>query len=184
MRRAILILALGGVLSAPVGWGVTDYLERDNRFCGACHLPDGSQLHAGKLSTFAVRDAPTNLAAAHAAAESGFRCIDCHGGASFPNKLRVKTVAARDAALWVIGRFGEPERMNHPLWDEDCRQCHGSYRSRRDDDFHAIADHNGFDFAYRCVECHLSHPSDGEAAFAFLAREQVLPVCRNCHEEF
>ena len=184
MRRVILILAVGAVVGAPITWGVTDYLEADNAFCVACHLSDGSELHAGKSAEFAAVEEPANLAAAHAAAEERFRCIDCHGGASFPNKLRVKAVAGRDALFWVLGRFEEPERMKHPLWDEDCRQCHQRYQAERDDDFHALADHNGIDFAHGCVECHRSHPTDGEAAFAFLAREQVLPICRNCHEEF
>jgi hypothetical protein len=180
MLGAAALCALGAV----GGWTVTDALESDNRFCVSCHLASGQPLHQRKLDEFARTDA-VNLVSAHYAAEGGFRCIDCHGGASLANRLRVKTVAARDAALYVLGRFDEPEAMDHPLWDEDCVQCHGRFEPARADDYHAIADHNVVDFAYRCVECHRSHPSRGASpAFAFLDRDVVLPVCRNCHEEF
>ena len=184
MRRWILLATATALLGAPIGWSVTDALERDNEFCVACHLEPGLPLHERKMDEFA-RDQAVNLVSAHYVAEREFRCIDCHGGASFANRLRVKTVAARDAALYLVGAFDEPDDMEHPLWDEDCVQCHGSYHPEREDDYHAIADHNVVDFAQRCVECHRSHPTRGAApAFAFLDREVVLPICRNCHEEF
>ena len=184
MRRTALLVVAVSALSAVLSWEVTDRLEQDNDFCVDCHLDPDTPLHQQKHSEFAGTPA-RNLAAAHYAADGEFRCIDCHGGASFANKFRVKAVAARDAAKWAVRWFGEPERMKHPLWDEDCAQCHASYESRRDDDFHAQADHNLVDFEYRCVECHRSHPTRGVSPqFDFLSRDVVLPVCRNCHEEF
>ena len=182
VKRRLWIVVLALPLAASAGWTITGRLESRNEFCVACHLPGGTPLHEHKGADFAAVPA-ANLAAAHRSAESEFRCIDCHGGASFVNQVRVKAVAARDAGLWLLGWFEEPERMKHPLWDEDCLQCHGRYRASRDDDFHAIDDHN-IDFAHRCVKCHLSHPAGGRPEFDFLDRAVVLPVCRNCHEEF
>ena len=183
MRGALAVL-LVALVAAPAGWLATDALEQDNDFCVACHLDPDTPLHRDKAADF-VAAPPASLVAAHHAADAEFRCIDCHGGASFLNRARVKAVAARDSIKWAIGRFEEPRKMHHPLWDEDCRQCHESYSSTRDDDFHAISDHNLFDFDYRCVECHSSHVRQGASPeLSFLSEAVVLPICRNCHEEF
>ncbi len=180
--RVGLIAILAAAVAAPAGWTISDRLESRNEFCVSCHLSEGVPLHEQKMSEFSTPPA-RNLAAAHYRAEAGFRCIDCHGGASFPNKLRVKTVAARDLSRWLVGWFDEPTHMKHPLWDEDCAICHPAYPAQHPEDFHALADHN-IDFAYRCVECHRAHPSGGVTDPYFVDREVVLPVCRNCHEEF
>ena len=179
--RLLVIGAALGVFSASVGWVVTDRLEQHNEFCVACHLDGETPLHRAKGEDLRSRPART-LAAAHVMGEAEFRCIDCHGGASFVGKLRVKAVAARDAASYLLGRFGEPDHMRHPLWDEDCVRCHATYRAERDDAFHAIGVHNTA-LPYACVACHTGHP-EGPPGLHFLRRETALPVCRNCHEEF
>ena len=145
------MVGLLGVAGAPVGWAVSDRFESDNEFCVACHLDSGRRLHDRKMRGFEADPAVT-LASLHALED--VRCIDCHGGASFPNKLRVKAVAARDAVRYFLGTFEEPSAMAHPLWDEDCIQCHAAYESSRDDDFHAFEAHNVGGFAYSCVACH------------------------------
>jgi len=186
--RALLVLAgvAGASASAWAGWAISDHMEADNDFCVSCHLdaPSGAQrpLHAAKGLDF-DNAAATSLVAAHRAAREDFRCIDCHGGASFLNKLRVKSVAARDAVSYALGSFGEPETMQHPLWDEDCAQCHASYSPERDDAFHAISVHNT-DLPYTCVDCHRSHATGNDATLDFLDPQVVLPTCRHCHEEF
>jgi nitrate/TMAO reductase-like tetraheme cytochrome c subunit len=168
------------LVAAPLGWAISDRLESDNDFCISCHL-DGRPLHEQKMRQFASTP-PVSLAAAHAAASPGFRCIDCHGGTSIVGRVRVKAVAARDALRYLLADFGEPETMRHPLWDEDCSGCHPSYEPERDDDFHAIPDHNTA-LPHACVECHTAHPT-GRAELHYQSREVVLPICRNCHEEF
>ena len=50
---------------------------------------------------------PVNLASLHYEVDNDFRCIQCHGGASFANHARVKAVAARDALAYILGRFEE-----------------------------------------------------------------------------
>jgi predicted CXXCH cytochrome family protein len=183
MRRAIwlgaALLALG---SAPVGWAVIDRLESDNAFCVSCHLEPGRPLHEQKASQFETSPAQ-NLAAAHRVAREEFTCIECHGGTGVVGRLRIKVVSARDALRYVLGRFEEPQTMRHPLWDEDCARCHRTYRAERDDAFHALAVHN-VDLPHACVECHETHPTGAPAELNFLARETVLPICRNCHKEF
>lgn len=184
VRRRVwaVVLASAGVATPPLGWVVSDRLESDSRFCVACHRPDGARLHGEKFEEF-TNEPVTSLVAAHRSAEPEFRCIDCHGGTGPLGRLRVKTVAARDAVRYLLGAFHEPDRMRHPLWDEDCASCHTTYRPERDDAFHAFAVHN-VDLPHPCVECHVAHASEGSPDLAFLSREVVLPVCRNCHEEF
>lgn len=183
MLRGVLVLALVGFAGAPLGWVVSDHFESRNEFCVACHLEPERRLHARKMHEFEAEPA-VNLASLHLAAEADFRCVDCHAGASFVNKLRVKMLAARDAVRYFAGAFGEPSRMQYPLQDEDCVQCHARYAPRRDDDFHAFEAHNLSDFAYACVSCHRAHPVGAPADRNFLDRQVVMPVCSNCHEEF
>lgn len=182
MLRGVGIAVMLAAASAPIGWLATDALESRNGFCVSCHLDVDRPLHRPKMDDF-ERVPARSLAAAHAAAESGFRCIDCHGGASFPNKVRVKSVAARDAAAYLLGWFEEPTAMEFPLWDEDCVQCHARFEPERSDAFHAFEVHN-VDFDHRCVECHGAHATGAPAHLDFLDRDVILPVCRNCHEEF
>jgi predicted CXXCH cytochrome family protein len=183
VRRLLWIGIVGSLVGAPAGWFASDALESNNDFCTSCHLDAQTPLHARKARDFATAPA-TSLVAAHRSAEADFRCIDCHGGASFPNKLRVKLVAARDAGAYLLGRFEEPDDMEFPLWNEDCVQCHARYEPEREDAFHAIGVHNLPEFEFDCVQCHRAHPTGRDPALDFLASDDVLPVCRNCHEEF
>jgi nitrate/TMAO reductase-like tetraheme cytochrome c subunit len=195
-RRLRWVLAAGGVLalvSAPVGWLVTDHYERDNGFCTACHLEPGVRLHIDVRRGFDAVP-PVSLAGVHAAArvetraDPAFRCIDCHGGHSFVGRARVKALAAKDAFWYVVGHFEEPEGMRWPLWDEDCSKCHprfaeqpaGAWRSPR---FHQLAVHN-VELGVGCVECHSSHETGGNAEAFFLRTVPVRAQCARCHAEF
>ncbi len=163
--------------------------ERDNSFCIACHL------HEEKYTRF-LAPAAVDLAAAHNPKQS-FRCIDCHGGADLPMRLRVWAVAAGDTAKFFAGRYREPDHMRLPLRDKDCRQCHTpilksalvaltpeqeeALEGRTGDSYHAIRDHDTVKIA--CVRCHTTHTGDGEARFKFLSRPRLLPLCRDCHRQ-
>ena len=183
MRRSVWIGLVAVAASAPLGWLATDSLEANDAFCTSCHLAADTPLHAAKARDFAAIPA-VNLASAHFARDREFRCITCHRGASFPNRVRVKLLAARDAAQYMLGRFAEPDAMAHPLWREDCAQCHAKYARKRADAFHSIEVHNLPNFALNCVQCHEAHPTGRSAELAFLAREPLVAACRNCHEEF
>lgn len=47
--------------------------------------------------------------------------------------------------------------------------------------FHAIRDHGAAEG--RCVRCHTSHTTDGDAPSRFLSPATVRPICRECHKE-
>ncbi len=171
-----------GAVSGSVAWVTTDQLESSNEFCVSCHVDPRTPLHERKMRE-QMATPPVNLASLHYEVDNDFRCIQCHGGASFANRVRVKAVAARDALAYILGRFEEPTSMEYPLWDEDCVQCHATYETGRSDDFHAVDLHNLPDFFYRCVDCHQAHPTDGAAQFDFLEPGRVRQACRDCHEE-
>ncbi len=173
---------MAGAAALPIGWWVSDRVESDDRFCVACHLDSGVPLHARKFEEFTRPTPAVSLAAAHRTAGDPFRCVDCHSGTGLVGRARVKLVSLADALRWLAGRFGEPERMRHPLVDRDCAKCHASYAPVRDDAFHAI-DAHAADFPRTCVACHVAHPATRAPELRFLSRETVLPICRDCHEE-
>jgi hypothetical protein len=184
VHRGASIAAAGLMAALPLGWGISDRLESDDRFCLSCHLAPEAPLHERIFAEYATRP-PANLASAHAAAAGGasFRCIDCHGGTGLVGRARVKLVSVRDALYYALGAFEEPQGMRHPLWDEDCAKCHETYDPPPQGAFHDLEAHN-LDFPYACVECHRAHPVFDLRLPPFLSRDVVLPVCRNCHEEF
>lgn len=183
MRRSLWIALVAAAALAPLGWVVSDHLESRNDFCTSCHLDATTPLHAELRRNFESAPA-VNMASAHFAHDQTFRCIDCHRGASFPNRVRVKLLAMRDTLMYLTGRFDEPTEMRHPLWNEDCTQCHRKYKPERDTDFHGIEVHNLPNFQLNCVQCHQSHPTGRSKELAWLAREPLVEQCRNCHEEF
>ncbi len=179
-------LLAGAALIAVLFGAALAAKERDDRFCIACHL------HEEKYTRF-VAPAPVDLAGAHHT-KKAVRCIDCHGGADPGMHLRVWAVAAVDTGKFLVGRYQEPDRMRLPLRDKDCRQCHTpilksapflspeqeeAMEGQTGNSYHAIRDHDTVRIA--CVRCHISHTTDGEAPFQFLARPRLLPLCRDCH---
>ena len=179
-------------MSAPVGWAVTDHLERDNDFCISCHLTEDAPLHDAIRRDFDALE-PASLAGLHGVADvegrdaAAFRCIDCHGGASFVGRARVKVLAAKDAFWYAVGHFEEPTEMRWPLWDEDCGKCHASFdtsRSQREQSrFHALGVHN-VSLGVDCVECHSSHEPGGNPDGYFLQVKSVRAQCARCHSEY
>jgi hypothetical protein len=196
MRRPrwglLVVAAAAGMLAASGGWVITDRLEQDNDFCNACHLEPGLPLHDEIRRDFDANP-PASLAGAHGlvgnrARGDAFRCIDCHGGVSWLGKLRVKTLAGKDAFWWLVGRFDEPDGMRWPLWDEDCSQCHASFETSEPESwhsprFHQLPVHNA-SLGVGYVECHFSHESFVDVAAYFLDAERVRPQCARCHPEF
>jgi hypothetical protein len=191
-RFAIAALAAGalGASLGAVGWAVTDRLEQDDDFCNACHVSPGEPLHAGIRRDYQARP-PASLSALHAQAgfadrdDGAFRCIDCHGGKSLLGRARVKALAAKDALVYLSGRFEEPEEMRWPLWDEDCLACHPGFGGAADDPsrFHGLAVHN-VELGVDCVECHFAHDAGGDPAAFFLHATSVRAQCARCHSEF
>jgi nitrate/TMAO reductase-like tetraheme cytochrome c subunit len=193
--RILLVLGVAGLVAAPVGWFGSDALEQDNDFCNACHLEPGVPLHIDIRENFDARPV-SSLAAIHARAShprrpesEPFRCIDCHGGASFLGKARTKVLAAKDGFWWAVGHFEEPTEMAWPLLDEDCQQCHEDFseaEARADEPnppFHALGVHN-VALGMTCVECHRSHDPGGSEELYYLHPAHVRSQCAECHGEF
>ncbi len=189
MRRR----TLGWIVVALVGAAVFTTLflvalavtERNNNFCVACHL------HEEKFKRF-VSTPHSDLTGPHHAKD--VRCIDCHGGADLPMQLRVWTHAAHDAALFVIGRYREPDFMHVQLRPKECTQCHTpivrnapalsaeqeeAMEGRAGNTYHLIRPHDTVRIT--CVRCHTSHTTDGDPKGQFVARGRVQPICRECH---
>ncbi len=189
MARMAIVGAVSFVL-AVVGWFGTDALEANNDFCNACHLPNGDVLHGQIRAGFDARP-PTTLSSLHQTAgepSRAFRCIDCHGGVGFLGRAKVKALAAKDALVWLGGDFDEPDHMAYPLGEEDCRQCHESFRPAEDEQdaalrFHALAVHNA-DLGFDCVECHTAHDGGDDPATYFMHAQNVRGQCGRCHSEF
>lgn len=193
MKRGWIWAVLVAALSAPLAWVVTDRLERDDDFCNACHLAPGRPLHMELRRGFDAVPA-RSLAGFHGAAslpehdDRAFRCIDCHGGASFPGRARVKVLAALDGFWYATGHFDEPTQMEWPLWDEDCRKCHDRFAESKAEAwesprFHQLAVHN-VELGVDCVECHLVHEPGGQPEHAFLHASRVRTQCARCHTDF
>lgn len=191
--KVFAIAAFAGIVSAPVGWVVTDRLERENDFCNACHLEPGLPLHIDVRRDFDA-SAPVSLAGAHGGASldgrpaRDFRCIECHGGASFEGRARVKALAAKDAFWYVVRRFEEPDGMRWPLWDEDCVKCHAEFDESDPEEweyprFHQLPVHN-VELGVNCVECHLVHETGTGPDTHFLRTTHVRSQCARCHSEF
>jgi predicted CXXCH cytochrome family protein len=100
----------------------------------------------------------------------------------------VKALAAKDALVYLSGRFEEPETMRWPLCDEDCSACHASFESAGEEAsgspaFHDLPVHN-VDLGVACVECHSAHEAGGNPGAFFLRAAAVRAQCARCHSEF
>ncbi|MCP5045307.1 MAG: hypothetical protein GY944_30125 [bacterium] len=194
MFRRTLLISILVLLAASAGWFVSDAVEANNDFCTACHLPDGNTLHSEIRAGFDASPVYT-LAAVHREArvaveggERSFRCIDCHAGVGFVGRAKVKLLASKDALVWLAGDFDEPDQMQFPLGEADCRQCHvGFAAAQKDEDealrFHALAVHNA-DLGVNCVECHTVHDGGGDEQAFFLNAPVVREQCGRCHSQF
>ena len=160
-------------------------VERENNFCISCHL------HEQKFKRFT--SVPfADLTSPHHAKD--VRCIDCHGGADLPMRLRVWTVAGVDTLRYLVGRYREPEHMRLPLRSKECTQCHTpilknapalsaeqeeALEGRAGNTYHSIRAHDTV--RINCARCHTAHTPDSEAKLQFIARSRVQPICRECH---
>ena len=171
-------------------WGYSDRLERDNAFCNACHLSDGTPLHLEIRERF-DRVVPSNLAGVHGRGwvedrpDPAFRCVDCHAGSGMVERTRVKLLAARDAIRYLAGRFEEPRRMDFDLSPATCLHCHGAFRHSAAPGWTFVAYHgrpeHAPDRGPACVRCHAVHETDGDPFAYFMNRPRVDRQCRICH---
>ena len=205
-------LAVGALfLSVAVSLTTLTAVERDSRFCVACHL------HESKFTRFTTPP-PADLVALHRVKKPEFQCIDCHGGADLGMRGRVWAGAAWDTARYLLGRSQEPTHMRLPLRDAECRQCHdpimpavasarrppspGSVASTplSSSDEAAVSSYAADPHAervggtayhavrehntvvVRCVRCHTSHTTDGDPGRGAVSEARLRPICRDCHK--
>lgn len=181
----LLVLLISGVAAFGAGIAITDYLEQDNEFCISCHLTDQKRLHQEKLTTFLpMQGQITTLAAAHYVGEKRgtFKCVDCHNGATFTDKLLIKAQAARDTVAYFMGSFQEPDHMRFALGNRVCLKCHttSGRNPHNDTAFHNASYHT--DLPFVCYECHAVHPPAGSDT-RFLRRHTVQQLCDSCHAQ-
>lgn len=193
-RRTLGIALVVALAAAPAGFYASDRIEQDNDFCNECHLTPDVPLHRDIRGGFDATQ-PVSLAGVHGGApvearpdDESFRCIDCHGGTSLVGRLRVKALAAKDAFWYAVGDFDEPDAMEWPLWDEDCRKCHDGFdftppETGESPRFHQLPVHD-VELGVGCVECHQVHEAGGNPQAYFLAAESVRSQCARCHPEF
>ena len=176
-------LPVAGVAAFAAGLAITDHLEQDNSFCVACHLSEDQPLHQEKYETFfPIEGSVTTLAAAHhGGSGTTFKCVDCHNGATFTDKLQIKAQAARDAVAYLLGDFEEPDRMRFSLGNRLCLACHFTEGEpvKTEKPFHAASHHR--QMPQLCTDCHKVHPR-ASAERRFLIREVVKPLCDECHQ--
>ena len=189
MRRRLVVVG-GALVGLPVLMVLSlaglAAKERDDRFCISCHL------HEKKFDRF-VNAPARDLTGPHHAKD--VRCIDCHGGADLPMRLRVWTVAGIDTLRYLAGRYHEPEGMRLPLRANECARCHTPIMKHRPaasaeqeealegqtgNQYHAIRGHETVRII--CTRCHRSHTTDSEPRLQFIARAHVQPICRECHK--
>lgn len=177
-----LAVLLGGLLLSSVVFGagmvVTDHLENDNTFCIACHL------HKEKYAQFhPVQGQMITLAAIHNRHPAqDMKCIDCHIGATFTDKLAIKALAARDTVMYVLGAFAEPTTLRYALGNRTCLKCHleGGQNAAEEHAFHNAPHHAKLPLT--CYECHTVHPT-ARLETRFLREQTVKPLCDGCHKE-
>lgn len=182
MRRRWLFLLMGfpllGVTTFGAGVVVTDRLEANNAFCVACHL------HEKKFTEFhPVQGQHTTLAAAHnLPSDKNVKCIDCHIGATFTDKMVVKAIAARDTVAYFVGTFEEPTHLRYELGNRSCLKCHATGGQNPDEEkaFHNASYHTKLPLT--CYQCHTVHPA-ANVEMRFLQRQVVQPLCDDCHRQ-
>ena len=186
--RRLLVAGAVALASGTAAIAYVTHLEQDNRFCVACHRPDGQRLHGELFDRYEAKP-PVNLGALHHGVKKTVACIDCHGGVGVQRRSRVLLIAAWDTVKYLTGDFKEPDRMVLPLSDRECLQCHADYNAGTlptegghpgGRDFHKHPDHRRLSIA--CVECHTSHVA-GDRRLKFLSNAVVLPRCQQCHKE-
>ncbi len=160
------------------GFTVGARMENRDGFCASCH----TEPETAYVQRTTQEPAP-DLAAFHAG--KGVRCIDCHSGDGMSGRIRAEMLGARDALVYLTGRDQQPHHATRPIEDVNCLKCHADVLRQRSFErhFHALlpqwqqfsAD------AARCVDCHLSHRTDGDPRIAFLIERPTVQVCQACH---
>ncbi len=172
-------LALGAlIVFSASGFAVGAKMENRDSFCASCHTEPESQ-----YVQRTTQDPAPDLAAFHAA--KAVRCIDCHSGIGVGGRVRAELLGARDALVYLTGKDQQPHHATRPIEDANCLKCHADVLREQSFErhFHTLLPQwQQFSAqAARCVDCHLSHRTDGDPRIAFLIEQPTVQVCQACH---
>lgn len=153
-------------------------LERYDPLCAACHTQPETMYYKRSIDT---QTGGVDLASFHRQ-KAATRCIDCHGGVGAQARLATLLLAAGDTAQFILGQYEQPAKMNDPLPNPNCRQCHDEavVRAGFENHFHNLMDEPEAPLIF-CVACHVSHQEGEERAF-FIREDDVFPSCNRCHD--
>lgn len=178
---------MGVLICVAVPWGgiaVVDTLESRRAFCNACHLPDGSPLHA-RQARLAREHATLDLTGVHFAVrgEANFTCATCHRGVGWGGRGRVLGEAFANTLRYALGSYREPERLAFPIVNATCTACHAEvWREEDAVRFHGIRAHLD-QASIRCTACHPAHAAAAEpAVHARRVAAVARAVCTRCHK--
>ena len=172
---AIVVFAF---LSAGTGITAAQFENRDS-FCASCHTQPESQYYQRDQA-----DQPVDLASFHASKKQ-VRCIDCHSGKGTTGRASAMLLGANDLIAFLTRNYKQPAPLTRPITDAHCLKCHSDISQRRDfnNHFHVfLPQWQARDpKAASCVDCHLSHTTDGQASLSFLNQANTSQVCQRCH---
>jgi len=177
MWSRVLLVALCVVGAYFGALGVTDWLERDNRFCISCHLHDGIY-----EDYYSPEGQIVSLAAAHRVIDEPVPCIDCHMLEGLVGRTTTMMISTRDT-LKLLLRLHETEPdFLPPLPDPYCTKCHAERElvSLEAGDYLPLTEH--LDLEILCTECHAGHPP-GDPELLYMDEEKVVRHCERCHPE-
>lgn len=178
------IAAIGAVAAA--GLATVNHLEARDRFCIACHLPDGTPLHRRKLD-LALQRPGLDLAGVHlqrARVDQGpFTCADCHRGVGWRGRAAVLWDAAGDTLRYYTGAYHEPEHLTRPIANQACTGCHRDVtHAGNPHRFHGLDAHRA-QTMIRCTACHPAHARWTQPVReAQYVRQTARIVCGRCHK--
>ncbi|HKI97514.1 MAG TPA: hypothetical protein VKB51_03465 [bacterium] len=182
--RWLLVAAALPLIAAPAGVALTDHLEARRSFCNACHLPDGSPLHATKMR-LALQQPGLDLTGVHfqRADHGRFTCADCHRGQGWRERAHVLWGSAANTARYYFATYREPRKLDRPILDTACTRCHMAVTRPGDTHrFHGIRAHLD-QTTIRCTDCHRAHAATSEPTQqAADMRQTARRTCGLCHK--
>lgn len=180
LTTAGLIGAAVLVVLFPTGYAIATNMEDHNPFCASCHTQPETTYYDRSIAA-----KPVDLASWHTQ-QQDTRCIDCHSGQGVIGRIGALQVGAMDLLAFVTRTYRQPAPMTVPIGDINCTKCHTGTTSEQgfDSHFHAFLPRwQAIDpTAARCVDCHTSHTTDGDATIAYLNQTRTTAVCNRCHQ--
>ena len=191
VRIGLVLIALGLFMSAA---SITTAVELENQdtFCASCHTEPETTFYARSEAE------PSDLASAHASAETAVRCIDCHSGVGAVGRAASLAQGAADLSAFVLGSYEQPAPTTQPVGEEGCTKCHLAPTSdgladselalKSKSHYHLAEYAAAWLAAYpdprgTCAVCHVSHSEGARESQQWSPRPAVNAACDDCHAD-